>query len=102
MLTAQRTIKIFANTGQICKLNWTLVLVLKTDFHLNFTYKISSYHKQNIFHIHKIIKSIHMMVLYEQLAFILGIAQNTQTICAKFSINIMVGGTYNYHWALTT
>jgi hypothetical protein len=33
------------------------------------------------------------MVLYEQLAFILGIAQNTNTICAKFSINIIVGGT---------
>ena len=54
-------------------------LVLKTDFHLNFTYKLSSYHKENIFHNNKIIKSIQMMVLYEQLAFILDIAQNTQT-----------------------
>jgi hypothetical protein len=53
------------------------ILVLKTDFHLNFTYKLSSYHTENIFHINKIIKSIQMMVLYEQLAFILGIAQNT-------------------------
>jgi hypothetical protein len=40
-----------------------------------------------------------MMVLYEQLAFILDIAQNTQT---KFSITITVGGTYIYHWAPTT
>jgi len=35
-----------------------------------------------------------MIVLYEKLAFILGIAQNTQTQSVpKFSINIIVGGT---------
>jgi len=67
---------------------------LKADLHLNFTYKVSSYHKEIIFHINKIIKSIQMIVLYEKLAFILGIAQNTQTQSVpKFSINIIVGGT---------
>jgi hypothetical protein len=44
-----------------------------------------------------------MMVLYEELAFILGIAQNTQTQSVQnLSITITVGGTYIYHWAPTT
>ena len=52
---------------------------MKTNVHMKVTYKLSSFHKENTFHINKIIKSIQMMVLLEQLAFILGIQQNIQT-----------------------